>query len=118
MRKRKQVLGVVAILVVVFGGLFGAKYYANYRTAVAARHRPAPAVAVSTAVARDMPWSPELNVVGSLQAVEGTEITAQIAGNVTAIAGNQTGKSQLSDQTLMSMKAWASTPGVTMKPRL
>jgi membrane fusion protein (multidrug efflux system) len=98
MRKRKQVLGVMAILVVVFGGLFGAKYYANYRTAEAARHRTAPAVAVSTAVARDMPWSPELNVVGSLQAVEGTEITAQIAGNVTAIAftsGEQVKRGQL-----------------------
>lgn len=86
MRKRKQVLGMLAALVVVFGGLFGAKYYANHRAAVASQHRTAPTVAVSTAVARDAPWSPELTVVGSLVAVEGTEITAQIAGNVTAIA--------------------------------
>lgn len=98
MRKRKQVLGMLAVLVVIFGGLFGAKYYANYRAAVASRHRAAPTVAVSTAVARDAPWSPELNVVGSLEAVEGTEITAQIAGNVTAIAfrsGEQVKRGQL-----------------------
>jgi membrane fusion protein (multidrug efflux system) len=98
MRKHKQVLGVVAILIVVFGGLFGTKYYATHRAAVAAQHRAAPAVAVSTAVARNMPWDPELNVVGSLQAVEGTQITAQIAGNVTAIAfrsGEQVKRGQL-----------------------
>ncbi len=98
MRKRKQVLWVVAILIVVFGGLFGTKYYATHRAAVAAQHRAAPAVAVSTAVARNMPWDPELNVVGSLQAVEGTQITAQIAGNVTAIAfrsGEQVKRGQL-----------------------
>jgi len=86
MRKHKQVLGVVVILIVVFGGLFGGKFYANSRTAAANLHRTAPAVAVSTAVARDEAWSPEVNVVGSLEAVQGTEITAQIAGNVTAIA--------------------------------
>jgi membrane fusion protein (multidrug efflux system) len=98
MLKHKQVLGMLVILVVVFGGLFGAKYYANHRAAVASQHRTAPTVAVSTAVARDTPWSPELNVVGSLVAVEGTEITAQIAGNVTAIAfhsGEQVKRGQL-----------------------
>ena len=86
MRKHKQVLGVVAVLVVVFGGLFGGKYYANYRTAQENLHRAQPPVAVSTAVAHDRDWSPEVDVVGSLEAVQGTEITAQIAGNVTAIA--------------------------------
>lgn len=86
MRKHKQVLGVVAVLVVVFGGLFGGKYYANYRTAQENLHRAQPPVAVSTAVARDHPWNPAVKVVGSLEAVQGTEITAQIAGNVTAIA--------------------------------
>lgn len=86
MRKHKQLIVVVAALIVVFGGLFGGKYYASYRAAAANLHRSVAPVAVSTAVARDEPWNPEVNVVGSLEAVQGTEITAQIAGNVTAIA--------------------------------
>ncbi|HEU0276399.1 MAG TPA: efflux RND transporter periplasmic adaptor subunit [Rhodanobacteraceae bacterium] len=83
---RKQLIIVVVLLVLVFGGLFGGKWYAGHRTAVAAAHRSMPPTSVSTAVARIQPWSPETSVVGSLEAVSGTEITAQIAGNVTAIA--------------------------------
>jgi len=82
---RKQLI-VVLIIIVVFGAIFGGKFYANHRAVVAASHHSFPPIAVSTAVARDEPWSPEVNVVGSLEAVSGTEITAQIAGNVTQIA--------------------------------
>jgi membrane fusion protein (multidrug efflux system) len=83
---RKQLMVVVILLVVVFGGLFGGRFYANHLAAEAALHRSFPPTVVSTAVAHALPWSPEINVVGSLEAVEGTEITAQIAGNVTQIA--------------------------------
>lgn len=83
---RKQLIVVVAILIVVFGAIFGGKFYANHRAAVAASHRSFPPTSVSTAVARDEPWSPEVDAVGSLEAVDGTEITAQIAGNVTQVA--------------------------------
>ena len=83
---RKQLIAVVVIVIVVFGAIFGGKFYANHRAAVAASHHSFPPVAVSTAVARDEPWSPEVNVVGSLEAVDGTEVTAQIAGNVTQAA--------------------------------
>ncbi|MGH8313235.1 MAG: efflux RND transporter periplasmic adaptor subunit [Gammaproteobacteria bacterium] len=83
---RKQLIIVVILLIIVFGGLFGGKFYANHRAAAAALHRAFPPITVSTAVAHEQPWSPQVNVVGSLEAVEGTEITAQIAGNVTQIA--------------------------------
>ncbi|MGH8338217.1 MAG: efflux RND transporter periplasmic adaptor subunit, partial [Gammaproteobacteria bacterium] len=83
---RKQLMVVVVILIVVFGAIFGGKFYANHRAAVAASHRSFPPTAVSTAVARDEPWSSEGDVVGSLEAVDGTEITAQIAGNITQVA--------------------------------
>ena len=83
---RKQLMVVVIALIVVFGGLFGGRFYFNHRAAEAAQHRRFPPIVVSTAVAHAQPWSPEVNVVGSLEAVEGTEITAQIAGNVTQIA--------------------------------
>ena len=95
---RKQLIIVVIILVIVFGGLFGGKFFANHLAAVAAEHRSFPATTVSTAVAHNQPWSPQVNVVGSLEAVEGTEITAQIAGNVTQVAfrsGEHVHKGQL-----------------------
>lgn len=83
---RKQLIIVIVALIVLFGGLFGGKFYANHRAAAAALHRSFPPIAVSTAVAHAQPWSPEVNIVGSLEAAAGTEITAQIAGNVTQIA--------------------------------
>ncbi len=83
---RKQWAWAIAALIVVFGVIFGGKSYANHRAAVAAAHQSYPPATVSTAVARAAPWNPEINVVGSLEAVSGTEITAQIAGNVTRIA--------------------------------
>jgi membrane fusion protein (multidrug efflux system) len=83
---RKQLIVVVVILVVVFGAIFGWKAYAAHGAAVAAAHRGFPPVAVATAVARDASWSPEVNAVGTLEAVDGTEITAQLAGNVTQVA--------------------------------
>jgi membrane fusion protein (multidrug efflux system) len=86
MHKHKQWIVVIAAIIVVFGGLFGGKFYAQHRAAAAALHRHAPPVTVSTAVARAGPWSPLVQVVGSLEAVKGTQITAQIAGNVTKIA--------------------------------
>jgi len=83
---KKTWLPVILALAVVFGGIFGGKMYANHRAAVAEAHRGFPPMTVSTAIAADEPWSPYAHAVGSLEAVRGTEITAQIAGNVTQIA--------------------------------
>lgn len=83
---RKQAIVVIVILIGVFGAIFGSKLYAGHRAAVAAAHEQFPPVTVSTAVAKSASWSPELTVVASLEAVSGTEITAQIAGDLTQIA--------------------------------
>ncbi len=82
---RKQTLTVIILLIGVFGAIFGGKLYASRRAAVAAAHERFPPVAVSNAVAKGASWSPQLTVVGSLEAVSGTEITAQIAGDLTQI---------------------------------
>lgn len=82
----KQWWWAIVVLIAVFGAIFGGKSLANHRAAVAAAHQSYPPATVSTAVAREAPWSPELDAVGSLEAVAGTEITAQIAGDVTRIA--------------------------------
>jgi membrane fusion protein (multidrug efflux system) len=81
----KQTLIVVILLVVVFGGLFGGRAWINHRAAEAAAARGAPVTTVSTVQAASEHWTPDVHVVGSLQAEEGVQLTAQIAGNVTAI---------------------------------
>lgn len=73
-------------LVVVFGGIFGGKAWMDRRAAQAAAAQSWPAAAVTTAPARLASWDTVQRVIGTLRAVEGTEITAQVAGNVTEIA--------------------------------
>ncbi len=82
----KAWLAAIVVLVVALGGIFGGRSYADRRAAAAQQHRSMPPVTVSTAVARDESWSPETDAAGSLRAVQGTEITTQIAGNVVEIA--------------------------------
>lgn len=79
-------LTAVAVLVMVFGGIFGGKAYRDHQAAAALAGRSYPPVSVSTASARQASWKSTVRVVGTLRAVDGTEITAQLAGNVTQIA--------------------------------
>ncbi|HEX7382414.1 MAG TPA: efflux RND transporter periplasmic adaptor subunit [Nevskiaceae bacterium] len=83
---RKSWIVVIVLLIVVFGGIFGGKYYADRRAAQAAAHAHFPPAAVATTVAQEEHWPPEVSAVGSLEAISGTAITAQIAGNITEIA--------------------------------
>ncbi len=76
---------VLVVLVVVFAVIFGSRTYMDHRAAAAAAAQGFPAVSVATAVARRASWNTRVNAVGTLRGVSGTEITAQIAGNVTRI---------------------------------
>lgn len=76
----------VVMLVMVFGGIFGGKAYRDHQGATALVGRAYPPVSVATANAEDVSWQSVIRVVGTLRAEEGTEITAQVAGNVTQIA--------------------------------
>lgn len=82
---RTQAVVVVIALVLIFGAIFGGKQHIDRQAALAAA-QGAPVMAVSTSTASTATWSDEARVFGSLQAVAGTSITAQIAGNVTRIA--------------------------------
>ena len=83
---RTQAVVATIALAVLFGAIFGGKHYIDRQAAQAAAAQGAPRVAVSTVSASEVPWSSEISVVGSLEAVSGTQITAQIAGNVTRVA--------------------------------
>jgi len=78
---------IVMLIVVglVLGGIFGWKSYASFRARQAMAAMPLPAITVSTAPAVAMRWMPTIPAVGTLRAVQGVDVTAQIAGQVTAL---------------------------------
>jgi membrane fusion protein (multidrug efflux system) len=74
---------VVLFLAAVFGGIFGWKHY-QAQQAAAGAGAPPPAVVAATAVKRES-WQPRLRAVGSLSAVAGIDVTAEVSGKVRAI---------------------------------
>lgn len=74
------------LLALVFGGIFGGKWYQDRKAAERAAAQGWPAAAVSVARAREAVWDDRIRVVATLRAVQGTQLSAQIAGNVTRIA--------------------------------
>ena len=75
---------VLLLLAVVFGGIFGWKFYQGQQMAAARAGGPPPAtVAVSTV--QEEVWRPHLSAVGSLAAVSGIEVTSEVAGQISAI---------------------------------
>ncbi|MGD9660880.1 MAG: efflux RND transporter periplasmic adaptor subunit [Porticoccaceae bacterium] len=82
----KKASAIVIIgLVILFGGIFGYKTYVNSMIAKAMANVPKPAFSVSVATVASTTWHPHLKAVASLTAIQGTELSPQIAGNVTAI---------------------------------
>lgn len=81
----KWLIGLAA-LALAFGGVFGGKWYQDRKAAEAAAQQGWPAASVATAQAEAASWDGQTRAVGALRAVHGTQISAQLAGNVTQIA--------------------------------
>ena len=82
---KKRVVLVALILALVFAGIFGWKAFVNYKIHQFMAARGMPVVTVSTASARLVAWRNHIRSVGSLTAIEGVTVTAQLPGVVTAI---------------------------------
>ena len=80
----KRILLVVLILLALFGGIFGWKFF-TIRQQMAAQSGgpPPPVVAVATVTREE--WTPVIAAVGSLAAVSGIEVTSEVAGKVSAV---------------------------------
>jgi len=94
----KRFLTIVVLLAVIFGGIFGYKAYDNKQAAEARASAPPPTVYVSSATVKKQDWQPRLASVGSVTAVNGVEVTTQIAGQVKQIyfkSGDHVQKGQL-----------------------
>jgi membrane fusion protein (multidrug efflux system) len=76
------------LLTLLLGGAFGALYHYKMEqmsSAAAMMSRPRPPTVVSSALVEVEMWRPRLKSVGSLVAVEGTEVAGEGSGIVTAI---------------------------------
>ncbi|MEO8224170.1 MAG: efflux RND transporter periplasmic adaptor subunit [Gammaproteobacteria bacterium] len=82
---RRPMLYMLAATGLFFGALFGWKAYVNSQMQAAMAATPFPPVTVSTTTAASESWSPTIAAVGSLRASRGVDVTAQVAGQVTAI---------------------------------
>jgi membrane fusion protein (multidrug efflux system) len=81
MRTAIRLVIVIVFLAAVFGGIFGWKYVQNQRAA-AMQSAPQPPAVVSSAEAQLEEWRPAILAVGSLTAVNGIEVTTEVAGIV------------------------------------
>lgn len=70
---------------VLFGGVFGMKWFGNQKMNEFLNAMPTPAVTVASTKAEAMIWDDRLESVGSLVAVNGADLTAEVDGVVTAI---------------------------------
>lgn len=79
-----RVILVAILLAAVFGGIFGWKQHSARQMAAAQAGGPPPAVIAAARVALES-WQPYIQVVGSIAAVAGIEVTSEVAGQVSKI---------------------------------
>jgi membrane fusion protein (multidrug efflux system) len=80
-----MIIMLVAVTLVI-GGMIGFKYMIAAGTKKAMTSMPEPAQTVSTMKAESLPWAQTLTAVGTLRAVNGADIAAEVAGIVESIA--------------------------------
>lgn len=83
---KKRMFFTILGLVIVFGGIFGYQWFVAYKTEEFFANQEAPAETVTATRAEAATWQPVIRAVGSLDAVQGVDITAEITGKITEIA--------------------------------
>ncbi|MFC3550356.1 efflux RND transporter periplasmic adaptor subunit [Lysobacter cavernae] len=83
---RKRMIWMLLITGLVFGGVFAVKAFFASQTNQFFDNMPQPPVAVSAYTAQQESWSDAQEAVGTLVAVNGTEVTTESGGVVKAIA--------------------------------
>ena len=80
----KRLILVILFLALLFGGIFGWKYYVARQSAESMSGPPPPAVVSSAAVTLDT-WQPTIQAVGSLVASKGVVVANEVVGIVKSI---------------------------------
>ena len=81
----KRMVIMLIILAIVFGAIFGFKAFVSMKMNEFFDNMPQPAAAVSTYEARSDSWARILEAVGTVNAVNGVDVTSQVAGEVEKI---------------------------------
>lgn len=97
---KKRLLSTLTIigLVIVFGGSFGFHFFKNKMIAEALAKFQPPPQTVSATTAKTVSWRPYIEAIGSLSAVNGVDVSSELAGKVAAIdfqSGDHVHKGQL-----------------------
>ncbi len=92
----KRFLILILFSVLIFGGIFGLKFYQLHQEA--GRFQPPPPAVVAATEVIQEDWPSSLSAVGSLTAVAGVDVSNEVAGKVEAIhfdSGQSVKKGQL-----------------------
>ena len=81
----KRMIIMLVLAALIFGGLFGMKYMGRKGMNAYFDSMPVPPATISTAKVSSMAWNNRLEANGSLVAVNGTDVTTEAGGIVTAI---------------------------------
>ncbi|WP_348671790.1 efflux RND transporter periplasmic adaptor subunit [uncultured Abyssibacter sp.] len=83
---KRRLFIVLVGLAIVFGIVFGLRAFVNKQMANYFENRQEPPVTVSSIVAEEAVWEPTIPTVGTLRAVNGVTVAAELAGVVENIA--------------------------------
>jgi membrane fusion protein (multidrug efflux system) len=75
----------LVLTALVFGGIFGFKWFGNKMMNQFFDNMPAPPATISSAVASSVEWTDRLEAVGTVVAVNGAQVTTEAAGVVDSI---------------------------------
>lgn len=80
----KRLIAVFVLLVLIFGGIFTWKYF-QFQGMMAQMSKPQPPATVAATEVQAETWSPSLQAVGSLVAVQGVDVSSEVTGTVSEI---------------------------------
>lgn len=83
MTKRMWVMLLACVLV--FGGIFGFKWFVSTKISEFFDNMPVPVATITSATAKRASWAVTLSAVGTVKAVNGIAITSRASGNIAAM---------------------------------
>ncbi|MGA7826992.1 MAG: biotin/lipoyl-binding protein, partial [Geobacteraceae bacterium] len=82
---KKRMFIMLAIVGLLFGGIFGFQIFKMQMIKKSMAAQKIPPSTVSTIKAVIKPWQPKLKAIGTLRAVQGVDVTSEIAGLVRSL---------------------------------
>lgn len=101
---RRRLIVMLVACTVIFGGVLGFQAFVGQMMRKAMASAPPPVQTVSTAQAEMLDWQPTLHAVGTLRAVSGTDLSAEVPGIVDEIHF-ESGDDVRSGQLLVSLRS-------------